>query len=541
MMPYLDSLDQSLWIRLKQKQFPFIKYTQNINDAFLFTAGRSWSVRHDNDLGSLFVSFKNGLHEINAKGIHPFHINGKEVFASSMWYKQPRLFIGTFSDGLWIKTRNTLRHFTTANYLTSNTILRTKATQNHLWLFENETIQVINIETESLLNIDLPKINGANVFDVAEWQEYAYLTTAEGIYKIPMNESGIESPPKGYLDAFIVNNKDTLKTGNVTLPYYKNDLQFILSSPGFYDPGNVSFRYRIAGVDDDWQTTRSGQRMLRYASLLPGNYTFEAYAVNNKGIMQKQKIAFSITINKPWWKQAWFFTLLVLLIAGLSYFLVESRIQQLLKVEKVRRTISTDLHDDIGATLSSINIYTELAKKEKNNRMYLDAIQQHSQEVTGKLDDLIWSINPRNDSFEKLISRMHGYALPVLQAKKISSTFNFDQSLLKEKLYVQVKQNLFLVFKELINNVVKHSGAKNCFIELDCRNNLIVLSVKDDGKGFDSTKEDEERNGVINIKERTEKMRGYINIESNIPKGTVVTVYVPLPYKYASYFKKWMS
>jgi signal transduction histidine kinase len=252
-------------------------------------------------------------------------------------------------------------------------------------------------------------------------------------------------------------------------------------------------------------------------------------------------LEFSVEINKPWWKQWWFYFLLLLIATGIIYFLYQYQVSQLLKVEKVRRNISSDLHDDIGATLSSINIYTELAKKEKNNKEYLDAIQQHSKEITGKLDDLIWSINPRNDSFEKLISRMHSYALPVLQAKNIACTFTYNDSLLKEKLLVQVKQNLYLVFKELVNNIVKHSGAKNCFVNLTCRDNLIILSVKDDGKGYSLNNEAREGNGIINIKERVEKMHGYIEIQSAGQTGCSVFVYVPLANKYVSFLKKWFK
>ena len=187
LMPYVDSVNLPGWLRLKQKQFPFVKPI-NSNTSYLFATKRSRAVRYDTKLRSLFVSFKDGLHQVNEKGVHPYLINNKPVFVSSMWYKHPRLFIGTFSDGLWIKTDTVLRHFNTSNFLTSNTILRTKATKNHLWLFENEAMQVLDIETETLLkNIDLPKINGANVFDVAELEGYGYLTTADGIYKIPMN------------------------------------------------------------------------------------------------------------------------------------------------------------------------------------------------------------------------------------------------------------------------------------------------------------------------------------------------------------------
>src|SRR5687768_16793420 len=323
MMPYLDTLSLPVWMQFKQKQFPFIKSSQ-ADSLYSFATKRSRAVRYDAKLRSLFVSFKDGLYQVNEKGIHPYLINNKPVFVSSMWYKHPRLFIGTFSDGLWIKTDTVLRHLTTSNFLTSNTILRTKATKNHLWLFENEAMQVLDIETETLLkNIDLPKINGANVFDVAEWEGYGYLTTSDGIYKIPMNVISEDRTPTGYLDAVIVNNRDTLHGNRSTLSYINNDLQFIFSSPAFYNPNTISFRYRVIGADRDWQTTKPGERTVRYASLPPGNYTLQAYAINNKGVQQLQQISFALSIDKPWWKQGWFYVLCFIILVAIIYLLQE--------------------------------------------------------------------------------------------------------------------------------------------------------------------------------------------------------------------------
>jgi signal transduction histidine kinase len=157
--------------------------------------------------------------------------------------------------------------------------------------------------------------------------------------------------------------------------------------------------------------------------------------------------------------------------------------------------------------------------------------------VTGKLDDLIWSINPKNDSFEKLISRMYSFALPVLQAKNISCSFSYSESLLKERLQVQVKQNLYLIVKELVNNVVKHSNAQHCFITLDCTDNTLVLSVKDDGDGYE-VKKIKEGNGIANVKERVDSIRGRIEIKTAPGKGALVTIYKPLKHKYVGLLKK---
>lgn len=527
-MPYLLSISLVDWLRMKQKQFPFLKQTQPAGNPHLFVIKRTRAIRYDKQAKSLFVASKDGLNEVNEKGINPFYVNGKPVFASSMWYKDPQLFIATFNDGLWIKKGKDLRHFTTANFLVSNTILRTKATRNYLWLFENQGMQILNIETGALLkDIDLPGINGANVFDVAEWKGYGYLTTVDGIYKVPLTTTTTSQPLAGQLDAVIVNNKDTLSVG-ASLPYNHNDIQFAFSCPAFFNPQSVTFKYHLKGADEDWQTTKPGERLLRYPSLPPGAYGFEAYAFNEKGGVQGSVIAFDFRIKNPWWAQWWFITLLLVLIIGLIYVLYRNSLQQLLRVEKIRRSISSDLHDDIGATLSSMTIYTNLARTEKNNSEYLNLIEEYAKEVINKLDDLVWSINPKNDTCEQLINRMQFHAEPLLHAAGIDPHFSYNSKVVQLKLDLFIKNNVYLLFKEIINNVIKHAGAANCYIAIECQLNSFILSVEDDGKGYDPSRIKLNRHGLVNMNERVHKMKGSINMESVSQKGVRILVTIPV-------------
>ena len=152
--------------------------------------------------------------------------------------------------------------------LFSNTIVGAKLVGDHLWLFENNGVQIFDTKNERVLNdIELPKIMGAEVFDADEENACAYLTTADGIYKIPMKAQVEKKQPVGFLDYVVVNNKDTLLSQDTRLPHDNNDIQFFFSSPAFYDPEAVSFRYRLTGVDDDWQTAKQDERMLRFSSL----------------------------------------------------------------------------------------------------------------------------------------------------------------------------------------------------------------------------------------------------------------------------------
>lgn len=525
LLPYIDSvLNLPGWLN-KRPIMPGNIRLQKGSETFLFSPFRSRAVRYDKSAEALFVASKNGLQQVDEKGIKPFYIGGKEVFATSLWYKHPRLYIGTINDGLWVKEGDRLQHFTTANAIFSNTILRLKVTGHHLWLFQNNGLQVFDTETSQILqNIDLPVIEGDNVFDVAEKDNFAYLTTAEGIYKVPIQVAVSRPPPQGFLDYILVNNRDTIFGDNIDLPYHKNDVQFFFSSPAFSDPASITFKYRLLGANDDWQVTKPAERMLRYPALQPGAYQFEVLAVDRYGMVQQQPLVYTFHIAKPWWTSLWFLVAVNLLVVGMVFLFIRHRLNQKLKMEMMRRNISGDLHDDIGATLSSVNIYAALARSQKDKEPYLELIQQHVTDAVTRLDDLVWSINPRNDTMEGLVTRMKTTALPLLQAAGIQAHFYCDEKVLTGKLSLVQKRHLYLLFKEMLNNVVKHAGCTNCFIRLEMINGLLTLRIEDDGVGFDPGDTSPHRNGIQNMYARAEKLKGSIKIVSSQEKGSTLQV-----------------
>jgi signal transduction histidine kinase len=140
----------------------------------------------------------------------------------------------------------------------------------------------------------------------------------------------------------------------------------------------------------------------------------------------------------------------------------------------------------------------------------------------------VWSINPRNDTTEQFINRMKDYAVPLLKAACIQCQFQLDSRLMDLKLDLPTKQNLYLMFKEMINNVAKHARGHNCIIELVHRNGKLELKVTDDGQGFDPLAVNPARNGLLSMKERTRKLNGEIKIISAPKNGSSVAVSIPL-------------
>ena len=233
---------------------------------------------------------------------------------------------------------------------------------------------------------------------------------------------------------------------------------------------------------------------------------------------------------------------LVLLLASLGFFAY--RKNQRLRAEqsklKDRLTISQDLHDNIGSTLSSISVYSEVAKiyGEKNEKKdlneLLEKISGTSSEMVTEMNDIVWAINPRNDSMEKIIQRMESFTRPLAAARNIRFELTYDKSIASLQLDMDKRKNFYLIFKEAVTNAIKYSGASGLFADIRLVNNKLVLTVNDDGIGFNPQSEIASHsnslsgNGLKNMHARATELNGDLNILSQPGNGTGITLHLPL-------------
>jgi signal transduction histidine kinase len=208
---------------------------------------------------------------------------------------------------------------------------------------------------------------------------------------------------------------------------------------------------------------------------------------------------------------------------------------------KDRLHISQGLHDDIGSTLSSISVYTQVAQKlsEKNNKEELSEmlgkINQASFEMISEMNDIVWSIHPKNDSMEKIILRMESYARPMLMVKNISFKLKYDPVILSSYLEMEKRKNFYLVFKEAVNNAFKYSGCSEIITHIYQSKGRMEMHVDDNGTGFDVRKEMADNkmtlsgNGLRNMKMRAEEMKGDLQVTSIAGSGTLVKLRFPIP------------
>lgn len=222
-------------------------------------------------------------------------------------------------------------------------------------------------------------------------------------------------------------------------------------------------------------------------------------------------------------------TILAILLAIISIAFLNNRnkLKRLEENQKLRNRISADLHDEIGSTLSSISILSEIvAFQQKKGEFKPEIMQQvsnDSREVIEKMDDIIWTINPENDSFNNLETRLKSFAIPLFESKDIDFQFNFSVELENLSIDMGKRRNIYLILKEAINNLVKYSKCKTVEINAKINYNKLIINIIDDGIGFD-TEAQSERNGQKNMKRRAEKIGADLVVQSDIGKGTKVNL-----------------
>ncbi len=192
------------------------------------------------------------------------------------------------------------------------------------------------------------------------------------------------------------------------------------------------------------------------------------------------------------------------------------------RMQDIRQNISKDLHDEVGATLSGIKVFSQLAvDRPANSIEYLDKIKNYSEDMISKMSDIVWSINPLNDSFEIIMNRLQLSAKTIAAVKNIDVVFSIDDELKKTIVDMQVRKNIYLIAKEAINNATKYAVCNNIFVTLAKENNNAILQIIDDGIGFDPLNTNE-GNGLKNMKDRAKDINATFNIEMHKPKGTAI-------------------
>jgi signal transduction histidine kinase/ligand-binding sensor domain-containing protein len=447
------------------------------------------------------------------------------------------ILFGTRTNGLFIISladNNKTWHINTSQGLSANWVRSIVADQNDLYLATNQGLNILSgtydqpmIRKINVLNDEL----GEQTTTVMPANNKVWIGTEEGIIEyLPQSDKTKMATPRIYITELSINGiRDTLlpvyfSSANKRLPPGKNVIAFEFAGINLYDDAPLQYRYMLEGQDDDWKY--SGERNFVSYNLQAGRYTFKAEAKNEFGEWSKQPASFNFIIPMPVWRSWWFISVIAIFILSLLYLFYRYRIQQALKLERLRHRISTDLHDDIGSTLSSISILSEIASKEKDHLQsgnMMKEIKQNSVTLMEKMDDIVWSINPNNDSIENLMLRIKRFASGLFEAKEIDYSIDIDSSIHKAKLNMETRQHIYLIMKEAINNLVKYSNCTNASIRVKYDLGHLLIEIVDNGKGFNE-QNIQLGNGIISMKKRAEAIQAQIKIITQLNKGTTISL-----------------
>jgi signal transduction histidine kinase len=309
-------------------------------------------------------------------------------------------------------------------------------------------------------------------------------------------------------------------------------------------PGRARFKYRLEGHESAW-TEVGNTRVTWYSKLSPGRYRFIVTACNEDGVWNPAGTTVAFVVEPPVWRTWWFLTsatiALLGLIVGVVHHLSTQRLQRQLEgmrqkeaLEKERGRIARDLHDQVGASLTQMSLLGELVDSDKDLpgevESHAKQITQTARETTHVLDEIVWAVNPSNDTLDSLITYACKYAQDYLAVAGLRYRLEVPPQLPAAPIAPDVRHNVFLAFKEAVTNVVKHSGADEAHVRFSLDDARFTLEVEDNGRGLAGMDSERARtrNGLRNMRRRMEDVGGSFSISPAPARGTVVRLTAPV-------------
>ena len=319
---------------------------------------------------------------------------------------------------------------------------------------------------------------------------------------------------------------------------FQNNLSIKAIVKDLMNAKNRQLIYRIAEIDQKWKYLPNGSE-IDFNNLAPNKYTLQLGTYDKYSNKEMQQKTILITILSPFYYKIWFWILIVFALTGIVFWWYNQRklrrqkaiFKQRLALEQQRSKITADLHDDIGATLSSLQINSAVANQllsinPSEAQKVLAKIEEQSQNLADKIGDIIWSMKSEKNEFMSMSTRIKNFANDILGSTEIKYAIQIEpvlDTLVKDFTY---RKNIVLLIKEAINNVAKYSKANQLDVKLTLINFNLQIEIVDDGVGFEINKLT--GNGIPNMQKRVEELKGNFKITSNLKKGTTILVTIPL-------------
>ena len=349
----------------------------------------------------------------------------------------------------------------------------------------------------------------------------------------------------GYVPQLMISmikaGKDTVfENAGVSLSYKQNNLSFYFAATSFLDEKQTQYSYQLQGGNNDQWSEPSNNSNVSFIDLHPGNYTLNVKANFPADRYPQQTIQYKFSILPPWWQTWWFRSIAGLLVIGLFIIVFRFYVRRKLEkqmvvlekqraIEKERTRIATDMHDDLGAGLSRIKFLSETIgiKKQQQEPIEedIDKIREYSHEMIDKMGEIVWALNEKNDTLSDLLSYTRAYTVEYLSQYGIDCHMEFPDNFPSVFVSGEFRRNIFLIIKEALHNVVKHSRATEVLLSIHV-NHRLSIRLKDNGTGFDKNNLRSFSNGLSNMQSRAKEIGGELEIINS--EGTLVSLVIPL-------------
>lgn len=482
------------------------------------------------------------------------------------------LWIGTFAHGLvrvkdgqwvWISTRNGLASDSISYILDDGDTLWIGSNAGLMRVAKKSLDDFAGKKTASVLCRTYGKADGLPTRECSIGSQPAACRTADGLLWFPTTEGAASLdatkikpdllPPALMIESIFVNGQEqntnrlaSAWPATITIAPGGNrseiQLEIHYTALDFSAPNLVRFRYQLAGYQNGW-IDAGNERVARYPKLPPGDYQFHVIAFNEDGISSENSAPLEVIVLPQFWQTTWFAIAAIIFILGLVAAIVRyistqklhrelQRHKQQEALERERSRIARDLHDQLGANLTQVALLGEMAEADKNApeevESHAQQITQTARETTRALDEIVWAINPANDTLEGLTNYSIKYAQEFFTLAGVRCRVDAPAQLPDASLPPEVRHNVFLAFKESVNNVVKHAEATEARLHVRLTAHNFILEIEDNGKGLAEAREKQNRSGLRNMRKRLADIGGNFEIGPAPGKGTFVRLTVPV-------------
>jgi signal transduction histidine kinase len=336
------------------------------------------------------------------------------------------------------------------------------------------------------------------------------------------------------------------KTNAVRIEPGRHRFDFDYTAISFAAPERVLFRYRLDPLEQEW-IGPTKKRTVSYSHIPPGDYIFRVLACNSDGAWNQTDATLAFTVLPFFWQTLWFRIVAILFAFGIvglvALLAARQRYRRQIElaerqrgIERERARIAQDIHDDLGSSLTRIILLSQSARGDLDSPELaasdLDRIYDTARNLTRSLDEIVWAVNPRHDTLDSLATYLGKFAQDFLGAANIRCRLDLPVSLPSWPVTAEARHNVFLAFKEALNNAVKHAQATEVRIVLALEQSAFTLTIEDNGRGFDPTapradKTDTE-DGLKNMCKRLSEIGGSCEIKSAVNQGTRIKFHVPV-------------